>query len=159
MYASRKRRHNQALTKEYKASVEVIERKFFLKLLYHPMEKIKGIKQEQFDHVLKLNPQLLTIYSLVSDFKALVAACRADDLELWLESAQSIGSQDIDSFVNGIRRDIIAVKNAIVYNYSNGLAEGSINKLKRIKHSMYGRASFPTLRTKVLMYERWKLVN
>ena len=159
MYASRKRRHNQALMKEYNANAEVIERKFILKLLYHPIEKIKGIKQEQLDQVIELNPQLLAIYSLVSDFKALVAAHRVEDLELWLESAQNIGSQDIDSFVNGIRRDIVAVKNAIVYNYSNGLAEGSINKLKRIKHSMYGRASFSTLRTKVLMYERWRIIN
>jgi len=159
MYSARKRRHNQDIMKEYGEKTEIIERKFILKLLYNPIEKIKGISQEQLDRVIELNPQLLMIYSLVGDFKALIAAHRVDDLEAWLESAGAIGSPDIDSFVNGIQRDIDAVKNAIIHNYNNALAEGIINKIKRIKHSMYGRASFSTLRTKTLMYERWRCIN
>jgi len=43
-----------------------------------------------------------------------------------------------------------AVRNAIKYEYSNGLAEGCINKLKVIKRIMYGRCSFETLKTKIL---------
>jgi len=159
MYATRKRRHNQALMKKHNANTESIERKYILKLLYNPIESIKGITQEQLEKVIKLNPQLLMIYSLVSDFRTLVAARRVGDLEAWLELAGSIGSPDVDSFVNGIKRDIDAVKNAIIYNYNNGPAEGSINKLKRIKHTMYGRANFSTLRTKVLMHERWRGIN
>ena len=61
--------------------------------------------------------------------------------------------------MGGITRDIDAVKNAIIFDYSNGLAEGSINKIKRIKHTMYGKASFSTLRTKTLMYESWRYIN
>ncbi|HWQ89813.1 MAG TPA: transposase, partial [Desulfitobacteriaceae bacterium] len=34
--------------------------------------------------------------------------------------------------------------------YNNGLAEGSINKLKVIKRIMYGRNSFEMLRNKLL---------
>jgi len=156
MYATRKRRHNQVFMKEYNSNTEVIERKFILKLLYNPIENINGIAQEQLDKVIELNPQLLTIYGLVSDFKTLVSAHNVDELDVWIETAKSIESPDIESFVNGLRRDIHAVKNAIIYDYSNGLAEGSINKIKRIKHIMYGRACFLTLRTKTLMYERWR---
>jgi transposase len=159
MYATRKRRHNQALMKEYKTNTEVIERKFILKLLYNPIEHISGITQKQLDKVIESNPQLLTIYGLVSDFKALVSARNVDKLDVWIKAATSIESPDIDSYVNGLLRDINAVKNAIIYDYSNGLAEGSINKIKRIKHTMYGRASFSTLRTKTLMYERWRCFN
>ncbi|WP_235827714.1 transposase [Acetivibrio saccincola] len=39
-----------------------------------------------------------------------------------------------------------AVRNAIKYEYSNGLVEGCINKLKVIKRIMYGRCSFETLK-------------
>ncbi|MDD4422859.1 MAG: transposase [Eubacteriales bacterium] len=39
----------------------------------------------------------------------------------------------MNSFINGIERDKEAVKNAIMHDYSNGLAEGSVNKLKVIK--------------------------
>lgn len=37
---------------------------------------------------------------------------------------------DFCSFVNGVRRDIDAVKKAIELDYNNGLAEGSVNRLK-----------------------------
>jgi len=159
MYASRKRRHTQAAMEGYRQNIEVIERKYLLKLLYNPIEKIKGITQGQLDKVIELHPQLLAVYDLIRDFKAIFAARRVDDLDGWFESAYSLGSQDINSFVNGTIRDIDAVRNAIIFNYSNGLAEGSVNKIKRIKHTMYGKASFSTLRTKTLMYESWRFIN
>jgi transposase len=159
MYATRKRRHNQAAMDEYRRNTEIIERKYLLKLLYIPIEKIKGFTQQQLDKVLTLHPQLLMVYDLIRDFKAIFAAHHADDLEQWLESAKILGSADINSFVNGIAHDINAVRNAIIYPYSNGLAEGSVNKIKRIKHTMYGKASFTTLRTKVLLGEKWRRIN
>jgi len=57
---------------------------------------------------------------------------------------------EINSFINVIERDMEAVRNAIKYEYSNGLVEGYINKLKVIKRIMYGRCSFETLKTKIL---------
>jgi transposase len=159
MYATRKRRHNQAVMLEFRENSQIIERKYLLKLLYNPIEKVKGITQEQLDKVIVKYPQLTAIYDLIATFKAMLAARHAEDLDGWLKSALSLGSPDVDSFVNGVTRDIDAVINAIVTQYSNGLAEGSINKIKRIKHTMYGKAGFDTLRTKTLMYERWKLIN
>ena len=51
----------------------------------------------------------------------------------------------------GIERDLEAVKNGIKYDYNNGLAEGSVNKIKVIKRIMYGRCSFDLLKQKVLL--------
>jgi transposase len=42
-----------------------------------------------------------------------------------------LGSPDVDSYINGISRDIDAVKNAILHNHNNGPAEGSVNKEAR----------------------------
>ena len=159
MYATRKRRHNQLRMNEYTQNTEIIERKYIMRLLYNSMEKTSGITEEQLSKVIALNPQLLTIYGLVNDFRALVASKDADALESWMQAARAIESPDIESYINGLSRDIIAVKNAIVFNYNNGPAEGNINKIKRIKHTMYGRACFSTLRTKVLMFEIWKYIN
>ena len=36
---------------------------------------------------------------------------------------------------------------------NNGLAEGSVNKIKVIKRIMYGRSSFDLLKAKVLFHE------
>ena len=56
------------------------------------------------------------------------------------EKASNLKIRNIDKFVNGLKRDIQAVRNAIIYEYNNGLAEGSVNKLKVIKGIMYGRS-------------------
>jgi len=42
-------------------------------------------------------------------------------------------------FASVLRRDIAAVKNAIELPWSNGQAEGQINRLKMLKRAMYGR--------------------
>ncbi|WP_169999802.1 transposase [Petrotoga halophila] len=69
------------------------------------------------------------------------------------EKASNLKIRNIDKFVNGLKRDIQAVRNAIVYEYNNGLAEGSVNKLKVIKRIIYGRNKFEMLRQKVLFLE------
>ena len=60
---------------------------------------------------------------------------------------------ELQTFINGIKKDITAVKNGIIYSYNNGLAEGSVNKIKVIKRVMYGRNSFELLKAKVLFGE------
>lgn len=75
-------------------------------------------------------------------------------IEQWIHRASGLNIREITSFINGITRDIAAVKNAIKYEYNNGLAEGSVNKLKVIKRIMYGRNSFELLRKKLLWLEK-----
>ncbi|MQX98080.1 hypothetical protein GHK03_18635 [Sinorhizobium medicae] len=52
-------------------------------------------------------------------------------------------------FASVFRRDI-AVKNAIELPWSNGQAEGEINRLKMLKRAMYGRAGPELMRTRML---------
>ncbi|CAO4172710.1 Transposase [Methylorubrum aminovorans] len=53
-------------------------------------------------------------------------------------------------FVTGLRQDEAAVRAAIVELWNNGPVEGQVNRLKLIKHSMYGSAKFDLLRQRVL---------
>lgn len=46
--------------------------------------------------------------------------------------------------------------NTITYRFTNELAEGSVNKLKTLKRTMYGKASFETLKRKLLWWENNK---
>lgn len=62
-----------------------------------------------------------------------------EELDSWIKRTKECGIQEINSLINGIERDIDAVKNGIKYEYNNGLAEGSVNKIKVIKRIMYGR--------------------
>jgi transposase len=76
-----------------------------------------------------------------------------------MEKARSTGIEEIISFTNGIERDYDAVVNAVCLPYSNGLAEGSVNKIKVIKRVMYGRCSFETLRSKTIKLGKIRGIN
>lgn len=56
-----------------------------------------------------------------------------------------------------VKGDMTAVKNAILLEYNNGLAEGSVNKAKVIKCIMYGCNKFGLLRNKVLLIESYRI--
>ena len=70
-----------------------------------------------------------------------------------MKSVQKHDIPELQSFVEGISRDLTAVKNGIIHSYNNDLAEGSVNKIKVIKRIMYGRNSFELLKAKVLFHE------
>lgn len=54
-------------------------------------------------------------------------------MDEWINQTSLLNIPELNSFINGITRDIEAVRNAIIYKYSNGLAEGTVNKIKVIK--------------------------
>lgn len=79
---------------------------------------------------------------------------KSDEILIWIQNARKMQNiSELQSYVEGISSDLDAVKNAIQYDYNNGLAEGSVTKIKLIKRVMYGRNSFQLLRAKVLLHE------
>ncbi|SEI96077.1 Transposase [Propionispira arboris] len=93
------------------------------------------------------------IVDLVNKFKTVLKCQHVESLDKWIKDAVILKNREVCSFINGITRDFTAVKNAIQYDYNNGLAEVSVNKLKAIKRIMYGRCSFEMLRKKILRRE------
>lgn len=57
---------------------------------------------------------------------------------------------DLVGFARRLRQDYSAAVAAVRYNWSQGPIEGHINRLKMLKRHMYGRASFPLLRRRIL---------
>ena len=159
MYATRERKLLKEAKKGQEGPVEKIERKWLISLLYKPIDKVKGISQEQLDKVIEKHPIIGEIYDIVKAFKETLFAKKPDELEKWLSEAEALKIDQIDSFVTGIRKDITAVKKAIELDYNNGLAEGSVNKLKVVKRIMYGRNSFELLKGKLLRLELKRKVN
>ena len=159
MFATRERR----LLKEAGAAgggkVEKIERKRLISLLYKPIDKVKHLSEEQLDKVIEKNPAIGRIFDIVKSFKETLFSKIASGLDKWIEEAPALGIREIESFIGGIKRDMEAVKNAVKYDYNNGLAEGSVNKLKVIKRVMYGRCSFSLLKKKLLCLESKHRLN
>ena len=67
-------------------------------------------------------------------------------LDCWLKQANACHVTELASFVNGIRRDYAAFSS----EWSNGITEGHVNRLKFLKRQMFGRAHLDLLRVKVL---------
>ena len=75
---------------------------------------------------------------------------QVEALDSWLKRAKESRVTELNSFVNGIRRDYAAVRAAFCLSWSNGVVEGNINRLKYLKRQMFGRAQLDLLRIKVL---------
>lgn len=109
------------------------------------------ITKEIYEKVLTMFPEAGKIYKIVKEFKEIMFSKKPEKLEKWIQETKKHNIPEIDSFLNGIGRDLEAIKNGIKYDYNNGLAEGSVNKIKVIKRIMYGRCSFDLLKQKVLL--------
>ena len=66
----------------------------------------------------------------------------------WIDSACMLDRKHIRSFAEGVRKDYAAVARPIEHEYTNGLLEGTVCKIKAIKRVMYGRAAFKLLEIK-----------
>jgi transposase len=152
-YTTQQRRIIKAANEEEIRNTELIKRKSVIALLYRPIELVKEITSEQVERIVREYPIIGVIYETVRSFKEIMSTKRASDLDSWIKMVLRLGIEEMNSFVKGISKDLEAVKNAIELEYSNGLAEGSVNKLKLTKRIMYGRCNFMLLRNKILLKE------
>ena len=87
---------------------------------------------------------------LAMRFNGILRSKRSETLDPWIDDAIDSELIPIMRFARVLRRDIDAVKNAIELPWSNGQAEGQINRLKTLKRAMYGRAGPELLRARML---------
>ena len=139
-----------------KKPFELIDRRWITGLLYKPLEKSSKISINQYNEVIKKYPIIQSMLTLLEDFKNILKKKEPNELSKWIKKAQKLKIKEINSFVSGVNGDKESILNAIKYNYNNGLAEGSVNKVKNIKRVMYGRNKFNLLRSKVLQLEALK---
>jgi len=52
---------------------------------------------------------------LVNDFRDILRQKRNNAPQSWIERATALDIQPLNSFINGIERDLTAMKNAIAY--------------------------------------------
>ena len=94
-----------------------------------------------------LSPDIREAADLANGFARLVRERNAGGLAPCLDRARATG---LRRFAEGLSSDIDAVRAALSLPWSNGPAEGQINRLKLLKRQMYGRAKFDLLRSRVL---------
>jgi len=159
VFMQKEREHQKRCETETPELKEYIPRKWMVQLIYKTIDDVKEITQEKYEAIIEKYPILGKTYQMLRSFHELIFSKKVDKLESWMEETQKLQITEINSFLAGLRKDLTAVKNCITYSYSNGLAEGSVNKLKVIKRIMYGRSSFELLKSKLLLLELFHQIN
>src|SRR5918992_440152 len=87
---------------------------------------------------------------LIQAFLAIARERRGQDLEAWMAEAATSGIDVLARFARGLEDDVAAITAGLTLEWSNGITEGQIHRLKLVKRQGYGRAGFALLRQRVL---------
>jgi transposase len=116
-------------------------------LLTAPPGRLNDAERTYAAAVCRAAPAIATAHELTLDFRTMLETHDPNALAPWLTKAES---SELRSLATGLRRDFDAVLAAVLFPWSNGQVEGQVNRLKLVKRTMYGRASFALLRRRVL---------
>ncbi len=143
--------HLKGIRQEVRMSIKYLKRSKIKKLLFYDLEQIKdeNLRNDLIEYLEK-NLEFKLLINIMKKFKEILFDKKPEKLEDWIIESKKHNINELNSFINLIERDKDAVKNAIIYDYSNGLTEGFNNKTKVIKRIMYGRCKFELLRLKIL---------
>jgi transposase len=108
---------------------------------------LAGADRAFLDGLLAEAPALAEVRDLARGFAALVRKKGTGTLDGWLAAA---AGTPLAGFAQGLGKDLAAVRAALGTPWSTGPVEGQISRLKTIKRTMYGRAGFDLLRSRVL---------
>ena len=108
-------------------------------------------QSKKLQRLKETHPEVEHIIGICIGFrKMLHAEDDAPTMDEWLKDARKCGVREISGFAWYIEKDRVAVERAYTTDFSNALLEGTVNKAKAIKRSMYNRAKADVLRAKLL---------
>ena len=127
--------------------VTVISRTDLLKyiLTCNPKTKRDPVIEKYIHQIKSTYPVVEKVESMFKEFHSLLMGKDETKLDEYLEKYEE---SEIQSFCNGIKKDITPVKNAISFSVSSGFVEGNNNKFKVLKRIVYGRSGLVNLEKK-----------
>lgn len=120
-------------------------------LLVSEPKALDATRRARLQQLLEQQPELEPLYQLAQRFVQLVKHGQSEQLADWIAQAQQCAWVELRQLAQGLAQDAQAVQAALRLPQSNGVVEGQITRLKLLKRSMYGRASFDLLRRRVLL--------
>jgi transposase len=107
-------------------------------------------EKDDLTRLLESSQEVQLVHQLLLSFLHMLRERQPERLNGWMKEARESGIKELGSFVAGVERDYDAVRAGLTLHWSQGPVEGTVNKIKTHKRLMYGRASFPLLRQKLL---------
>jgi len=111
--------------------------------------KLNEIKQKNIEtFLLKKHPLIVELKTYFKTFRQILQQHNIGAMKKVLKHKYK--SIVLNKFTESLINDYESVINTCKYHYNNSQVEGQVSKIKRIKHSMYGKAKITTLRNKTL---------
>jgi len=108
-------------------------------------------QRQHLDRILARSPHLAAAARHVATFAEMMTKLTGHRLPEWIAAVTADDLPALHSFVTGIQRDLTAVTNGLTLPHSSGPVEGHVNRIKMLKRTMFGRASFDLLRKRILL--------
>ena len=109
------------------------------------------IESHQFEYLLEKYPVIITLKVCIREFRRIFENNCQTLLYLFIEKYRSSPVKQFAGFAASLERDLEAVKHAVSSPLSNGFVEGTNNKLKMVKRTMYGRCECRLLAAKLMV--------
>ncbi|WP_328876145.1 transposase [Streptomyces sp. NBC_00287] len=101
--------------------------------------------------VLARCPELDAAAEHVRDFSEILTQRRGSTLPAWIAVVDSSKLPGLTNFALHLLRDLDALTAGLTLHWSSGGTEGAVNRIKKIKRQLYGRAGFELLRKMILL--------
>lgn len=140
----KKKKHGQTLQAHHYYS-----RKYVRKLLWqNPLEEKE--KRMVINEILERYPVLGPFYAFLDSFRTTISSRDAEGFRSLIIFEKQREDPLTKTFITRLLTDFQPTLHALMNEDSNGYVEGQINRLKMMKRLLYGRASFPLLRVRML---------
>ncbi|WP_017578718.1 ISL3 family transposase [Nocardiopsis valliformis] len=116
-----------------------------------PPEVLDEEERLRLKHVAEQCPDLGSLVGHVRSFAQILTQHKGERLDQWRAEARVVDLPALRSFIDGLGRDLDAVRAGLTLPWSSGPVEGNVNRIKMLKRQMYGRAGFALLRKRVLL--------
>ncbi|WP_328766003.1 ISL3 family transposase [Streptomyces sp. NBC_00286] len=108
-------------------------------------------ERQQLQTVLNGSPELATAHRLVRESGDMLTQQTGVLLPAWIEEAVAADLPGLTGFARDLTSDLDAVTAGLTLRWSSGGTEGTVNRIKKIKRQLYGRAEFDLLRKMILL--------
>jgi transposase len=117
--------------------------------LFKEEQRLEWQKQ-YINQLCEADQELREANELIQEFTTMLRERKGECFDTWMEKVEQQGIPELRSFALSLKKDYEAVKAGLTLPWSQGPVEGHVHRLKLLKRQAYGRASFQTLRKRVL---------
>jgi transposase len=116
-----------------------------------PPAQLRPEEHAALAQLLHDDPNIAAGYTLLQEFRAVIAARDLCRLDAWITAAEASRRPPFVSLANGIAADRGPIAAALTLPWSTGTVEGHACRGKLLKRLGYGRAKLDLLRSRVLL--------